>query len=58
MISIVELVIIGFMLFITIFAVVDRICKCVENKANAKAMSQISSPDLINTIAEIAKTNK
>ena len=54
MINIVELVIIGFMIFITIYAVVDRVCKCIENKNNAKAFSSISNPGVMDSLINYA----
>ena len=52
MINIVELVIIGFMIFITIYAVVDRVCKCIENKNNAKAFSSIENPGVMDLLID------
>lgn len=52
MFSIVELVIIAFVVFITIYAVVDRICKCIENKSNAKAFSSITNPDVLGSMVD------
>lgn len=54
-ISIVELVIIAFVIFITIFAVIDRICKCVEAVNNARAVSMINNPDMIETLTDLAR---
>lgn len=54
MFDIVELVIIGILIFITIFAVVDRICKCIETKAQAKAFTSISNPDVLGSMVDAA----
>ena len=52
MFDIVELVIIGILIFIIIFAVVNRICKCIETKAQAKAFSAISNPDILGSMVD------
>lgn len=57
MFSIVELVIIGFVVFITIFAVVDRICKCIETKAQAKAFSAITNPNVLDSMIGFVEKN-
>ena len=59
MFSIIELVIVGFMIFIAIFAVVDRVCKCIENKANAKAFSSITNPSVLDSMVDaVGKMNQ
>lgn len=58
MFDLVELVIIGFVAFITIYAVVDRICKCIESKANAKAFSSISNPDVLGSMVDAVNRMK
>lgn len=49
--SLFEIILIVFVSFISVYALVDRICKCIENKANAEVACKVMtsggiSPDI------------
>lgn len=41
--SLINIIIIAFVAFISVYAIVDRICRCVEDTARSKAVATISA---------------
>ena len=58
--NMVNFVITAFVAFIFVYAIVDRICKCIENKANVKALSELSAigENLEQVISVIRRNTK
>lgn len=41
--SLINIIIIAFVAFISVYAIIDRICRCVEDTARSKAVTTIAA---------------